>query len=279
MLRRAVLMIAVGLAAPALEARAPADTTRTVYVSAVDRKGEPVTDLTAGDLVVKENGQVREITSLSRATERNHVAVLVDDGGEGRMDMPVAELLNAASGRAAFSISMLNPQAIVLNDYTTDQATLQRSISRLVQRGRLQRDLNVLSDAVAWTARGMRQRKLSRPVIVILTNAGDSQDREISRGILEELRSSRAALHVVRVVGADISPVLADGPKQSGGSETISTSTRGFAEAMMAIPRTLAYQYELTYVLPDGVKPNERLQITTTRPNLRIIAPTRIPDR
>src|ERR1041385_9065461 len=41
-----------------------AETTRTVYISATDSKGSPVTDLTASDLVVKEDGKERVIASL-----------------------------------------------------------------------------------------------------------------------------------------------------------------------------------------------------------------------
>src|SRR5438093_1356051 len=68
---------------------------RTVYISAIDAKGGFVDDLTPGDLVVKENGRAHEITRLERATEQCHVAIVVDDGGEGHLQMPVAQLLMA----------------------------------------------------------------------------------------------------------------------------------------------------------------------------------------
>lgn len=265
------------MAAPTL--RASLDTMRAVYISAVDRNGEHVTDLTASDLVVKENGQLRDVIELAAATEPCHVAVLVDDGGNGLMQMPVAALLNAAPERAVFSISMLNPQSIRLNDYTTDRDLLQKSVNRLVQRGRLQRDPMILSDAVAWTAKEMRKRELSRPIIVTVTNGAESTEREIAREILEDLRVSGASLHLVHVVGQDLSSVMVEGPMQSGGSSTVSNSTQGFADALTAIGRTLAHQYKLTYRLPDGVKRSERLQVSTTRPNVKVVAPTRIPDR
>lgn len=261
--------------APAL--RASPDIVRTVYVSATDRSGKQVTDLTASDLVVKENGQSRDVIDLIPATDPCHVAILVDDGGDGLMQMAVAALLNAAPARTLVSIRMLNPQAIVLNDYSSDPGVLQKSVNRLVQRGRLQRDPMILSDVVAAAAKEMRKRELSRPVIVALTNGGESTEREIAREILEDLRASGAALHVVHVVGVDFSAVMMDGPTQSGGSATVSTSTQGFAEAASVIAKTLAYQYRLTYRLPDGVRPSDRLQVSTTRPNVKVVAPTRIP--
>ena len=259
--------------------RAQAGRTRTVYISAVDAKGDLVTDLVPGDLAVAENGQVRTVTGLAPANEPCHVAVLVDDGGDGLMQTPVAELLNAAAGRALFSVNMLNPQSIRLNDYTASFDILQGAVSMLRQRGRLQRDPVGLADAVSWTSRDIQRRKLSRPVIVILTNGGDSAEKEIASGILADLSASGASLHLVHVVAVQLGEVFAEGPTQSGGSSSVATSTGAFSNAMTAIARTLAHQYKLTYVLPPGVRPGERLKVTTTRPQVKIVAPTRISSR
>jgi hypothetical protein len=277
------LAIGIGLVAVGALVTTPpivhaAATTRVVYFHAVDAKGDFVTDLTAADISVKEAGQPRDVTELALATEPCHVAVIVDDGGNGLMQMPVAELINAA-GRAEFSISMLNPQSIRLNDYTSNVDLLERSIGSLVQRGRLERDSQILADAIAWTARDMLKRKLSRPVIVTLTNGGDSAEREVAKDVLSELYASGASLHLAHVVAVPLGEVFIDGPVQSGGSSTVVSSTGGFAQAMTAIARTLAHQYKLTYVLPTGVKPGERLQVTTTRPRVRIVGPTRISSK
>lgn len=268
---------ALAMAAPTL--RGAADTSRTVYLSAVDLKGEILTDLKASDLIVKENGQARDVVELAPAVALLHVAILVDDGGQGSMQRPVAEILNGAAGRAAFSISMLNPQSIVLNDFSVDADVLQRSVGRLVQRGRVERDPRVLGDAVAWAAKDLLTRRLTRPVIVVLTNGQEENEREIATAILADLRSSGASLHVVHVVATDLSAVLVDGPTQSGGSSTVATNTDGFARAMAAVARTLTHQYRLTYRLPDGAKPGERLEVRSTRKGVQVVAPTRIPNR
>jgi hypothetical protein len=258
-------------------ATAPEATTRTVYLSAVDAKGQLVTDLTAADLVVKENGQTREITGLVAATELCHVAIVVDDGGNGVMQAPVAQLLASADGLAAFSISMLNPQSMRLNDFTNDRETLKKSIGRLVQRGHLEHSTDALSDAVSFVAKDMGKRKLSRPVVVAVSNIGDVAAGELAKVILNELRDSTASFHLVHIIGIDLGEVMVEGPVRSGGSTAVASSTTGFMDAMKAIAATLAHQYKLSYVLPNGVKPAERLQVTTTRPNVKIVAPTNIP--
>src|SRR5688572_24881916 len=52
---------------------------RTLFVSAVDAKGEPVDGLGPDAFIVRENNQRREILRVSRATEPIDIAILVDN--------------------------------------------------------------------------------------------------------------------------------------------------------------------------------------------------------
>ena len=61
------LLGAAGLRAEAL-AKAEAPQTRRVYVTALDDKGVPVTDLTAADFTIKEGGKQREVVKAGLAT-------------------------------------------------------------------------------------------------------------------------------------------------------------------------------------------------------------------
>ena len=71
----AVLAVAIG---PRLDAQAGAND-RTLFVSAVDRKGVPVPDLGPDAFVVKEDGARREVLRVSRATEPIGISVLIDN--------------------------------------------------------------------------------------------------------------------------------------------------------------------------------------------------------
>ena len=148
--------------------RAVAPTLRTVYFAAIDASGQLVTDLTPAELVVKENKQARDVVELVPATERLHVAVLVDDGGAGGLANPVTSLVNVLVERAAFSISMMNPQPYRLNDYSADTAVLRTAIGRLVPRGTIVADPLQMSEAVAWASRDLQKRELTRRVVVAL---------------------------------------------------------------------------------------------------------------
>jgi hypothetical protein len=132
-------------------------------------------------------------------------------------------------------------------------------------------------EAVSWAAGDLHRRKLSRPVIVALVTSGEPGKTDIADSILEDLRESGAALHVAYAGGISMGRVLMEGPTLSGGSSTIANNTRSFANAMTSVGRMLSNQYRLTYAVPEGARPDRIVAISTTRKDVRLIAPTRIP--
>lgn len=133
-----------------------------------------------------------------------------------------------------------------------------------------------MPEAVSWSAQDMQRRELTRPVIVALVTSHQEGVGPVTDSFMEDLRASGASLHVVYVGGVQMGKVMMDGPSHTGGSSAVANSSSSFAQALSVIGRTLARQYRLTYVLPDGVRPRPELQVTSTRPNVTITAPTRI---
>jgi len=76
----------------------------------------------------------------------------------------------------------------------------------------------------------------------------------------------------------DVEQVLGDGSKESGGrhDQVISTT---LVPALERIADELLSQYSVTCVLPAGVKPNDKLSISTKRKGARIQAPARLTTR
>ncbi len=262
--------------APTSPATGAAETTRRVYISAVDSTGAQVTDLTAADITVKEDGKDRPVASLQPAVAPMQVAILVDDSGLGAFQSSVAQFLQMNLGRGQFSITLLNPQASPVVDFTADVAALKNAVGRLGRRARIQPDGDQMLDAIGRAAKALERRKAERAVILALTLAGGQPDSVEPRDVLNAIRSSGAMLNVVHVIGAELGMVMGDGPKQSGGRIEQAGTGDAIPVALIRIANSLQQQYLLTYTLPDGVKPSERLTVSTSRKGITLTAPTRI---
>ncbi len=188
----AVFLVAstVTLASRATGAMTPsagvAEVTRQVYISAVDSAGTPVTDLTAADIAVKEDGKERPVADLQPAVAPMHVAILVEDGGLGSFQHGVAQFLQRSIGHGQFSITLLTPQASPVVDFTDDAAALKSALGRLGVRGRVQTDGDQLLDAIAHAAKSLQQRKAERPIILALTVAGGQPQSIEPRDVLSD---------------------------------------------------------------------------------------------
>jgi hypothetical protein len=75
----------------------------------------------------------------------------------------------------------------------------------------------------------------------------------------------------------NLDQVLGDGPRQTGGRRVEIVATPGVVQGLQQIAQELLSQYELTYIRPDDVKADERLNLSTSRKGVTLHAPTKIP--
>jgi VWFA-related protein len=269
-------ILLTGAATSAVKPGRVADVTRQIYISATDRSGAPVTDLTAADISIKEGGKNRPVDSLKPATGPMHVAVLVDDAGSGAFQAAVAQFLDRTLARGQFSITLLNPQATMLVDFTNDPAALRDALGRLGKRGRMQADGDQMLDAIERAAKALQQRKAERAVVVALTLTGGKPESIEPDNVLGSVRASGTMLNVVHLLGADLGMVMGDGPRQSGGRIEEAGSGNGIIPAAIRIAESLQTQYVVTYTIPDGTSLSDRIAVSTSRKGIKLTAPTRI---
>jgi hypothetical protein len=149
----------------------------------------------------------------------------------------------------------------------------------LGQRGKVDVDGEQIVDAVGGAAKELQQLKAGRPVIVVLTASGEATVSNQSDNTLNSLRASGASLHVLYVTNVELGKVLVEGPKQSGGMTQQVSRGVPVAPVLAKIADNLMNQYVLTYTIPDGVKLSDRLALTTSRKDVKLLAPTRLPDK
>lgn len=277
--------------------------TRVVHVSVTDKNGGPVADLQPSDIEVKVGGKKQDIVSVRPATAPLRVALLDADGGTGAFQSAIAHFMQKLLGHAEFALTSVIRQPERIVDYAADAPTLSAGVSRLGVRGR---DRGAqLMEALVDALKDVRVEG-KRAVILVMRIGGENASDLSGKEVREQLQQSGAILYVMSTLGAqrsapsqirgsdavsvqqgqlhdaeladaanNLADVLGDGSKDSGGrnEQILSTTLVPTAEG---VADELLHQYEVTYAAGDGVKPGDKLSVSTKRKAVSIRAPSRL---
>src|SRR6476659_1063799 len=268
--------------------------TRAVYVSVLDKNDVPVTDLGPNDFVVKEGGKTRDVVEAGMANVPLRIALLVDDNGTGIFRYGVVKFIERLQGRAEFALSTVNGQNQKLVDYTADVNLLTAAIGQLTARPGTN-DGGQLLEGMFETAKDFQKRPTRRPVIVVLTVGGEEHSTLPAHHVLEELLKSGAALHVFAINSAAIRPtaavsrpgalleenmnlseVLGDGPKQSGGKREEIVAAPGVVVGLQQLAEALRTQYAVSFSRSDPPKSGDKISVSVKRSGLTVRAPMKL---
>ncbi|HTH02092.1 MAG TPA: VWA domain-containing protein [Vicinamibacterales bacterium] len=268
--------------------------TRTVFVSVVDRSGVPVTDLSADDFVIKEGGKDREIVGANMTTMPLRIAIVVDDNGTGIFRYALGKFVERLQGRAEFALSTVQGQHLRLLDYTTNLERLLAAINQLNARPATN-DGGQLLEGIFETAKDFQKRRTARPIIVVLTVGGEEHSTLPAQHVLDELEKSGAALNVIAINSSalramvtvskpsallesnlNLSEVLGDGPKQSGGKRDEIVASPGIVTGLQELAEALRNQYAVSFSRADRPKETEKLSVSVKRSGLTVRAPTKV---
>lgn len=172
----------------------------TFGVTAVDRKGNLVTDLSESDFEVIEEGKPQTIRYFARGegdgAPLTHLGLLLDTSGSMDRDISLAR-------GAAIKFLNLLPSAedITLVDFDTEVRVTrypQRDFARLVERIRMRKPdgWTALYDAVGVYLDGMGGQR-GRTILVMYTDGADSRSSMTFGDVMESLRASQATVYAV----------------------------------------------------------------------------------
>ena len=298
--------------APDSQTEAREKTTRSVYVSVTGNDGQPVTNLTPKDFRLRENNRDRIVTAVESASERMRIALLVEEllTPTDSVRQGILEFIQAVapSVEVAFVVVDGTGGNREIVPYTTERNTLVAGIRTLPIP--LRPAAGLVPEGIFEIATTFAREPPERPVIVVIAmalNASNQSSRQQPQGVLDRLRDANAQLHVVSVqaprspgvagdtrytpndslgrVGDpnfpvpepnDREEVLTRGPRQSGGGLWPINVLAGVPSAMRSIANDLSNQYKLTYELPAGASPSDRLDVSINRRGVTLRAPTRI---
>lgn len=259
---------------PRVSASQVSDRERTLFVSAVSERGEPVENLGPRDFVVREDGAQREVLRASLATEPIDIALLVDNtASSGAALVPMREALRRFVARMApmnqIALIGLADRPTILVDYTSDMDLLEAGIGRVFTQSN---SSMTLLTAVVETARGLERRETPRAVVIPVITEGVEFTSYYSRDVTQALASAGAALHAVTigtfypsgddVVERERERVLDESTRDSGGQRVTMFDANGLTQALDRLAAELSSQYKVVYVRPQSLIPPETTEVS-----------------
>ena len=293
--RRRAVAIVVSLAAISgieIILAAAAASNRTVYVSVVDGKGNPLSDLTAADFKVKEGGKDREIVRAETAKAPAHIALMVEErlGVDQSVRIGLFEFVKRMAGNAEISLISVALRNHELTPFSSDANVVLKAINDFTRNPN---PTSNLTEGINDIAKKFDQENPTRPIVVVVAMSGGQAGAE-PKSVLNQLRQSGATLYAVTFGNASDNrnpmlgtmadesgreQVIGDGAKQSGGRRFDVVTTGAIPKALQDIANDIMSQYAITYALPEGVKPDKRFSISTDRKGVSLRAPSAIPDK
>ncbi len=280
---RAIVLVILALLLPAGPVWSQA-TERTIYASVVDRNDAPVSGLGAGDFIVREDDQAREVLRVVPATEPMHIAVLVDTSQameEHMLDVRTAlrAFFKQMGGKHDIALIGLGERPTVLSDYTRDPARLEKSVGSVFARSG---SGTYILDGIVEAAEGLRRRKAARPHIIVYAARGPEFSERYHQSVIDALRESGATLHTLMLTksGAnmgsreeqELAKSVADGTRLTGGRRDDLLTPMALTDRLQSLGNEIDNQYQVVYARPSRLVPPKSLEVTAKRPSVTLRA-------
>jgi VWFA-related protein len=283
---RGVLAVAAALGAASPIPTRAVVAQEHVYVTVVDKKGQPVMDLGAADFVVQIDDSAQEVLGAKPATLAPSIVLLTDRLGLNATYTPLdlrqalgdfVKVIRAGSPDSRFALTTFDGPVVQITKFTSAPAELDRALGRLSSLAPEAALLDALTDACQQMSAAPTERRMIFTVLAAYRSEASTVNTEI---VGEQLRASKASLWAVEVRRAEgdnyshagREQVLDAGSRLSGGLRDTVSSRSGLGSASKRFAQLMLAQYDVTYG-PAGGTARSRLTVGVKRPGLRVLAP------
>jgi Ca-activated chloride channel family protein len=259
----------------------------TARATALDRRGGFVTDLTAADFEIYEDGKKQTIKYFAPCDAQEHdeslpspelhLGVLLDISGSMEEDLKLAR-----TAAIKFLNTLVDAVDITLVDFDTEVRVAlygQNDFPRLVERVRTRRaeGYTALYDAIGVYLDGAGSQR-GRKVLVLYTDGGDNASNLTFSELLSLLKASDVTVYSIGFLEHQLSSTKMEQRMQlqqiaevTGGQLLLPTSIKELESAYEKVRQEIAAQYTLGYVSTnertDGAW--RKIEIKVTRPDLK----------
>jgi len=283
-------IIAIGLTASAAQTtNAPATQTPTFRagvdlptfgVTAMDRKGDYITDLSMDDFEIYEDGKKQSIKYFARGTEieygpEMHLGLLFDTSASMTEDI---KLSRSAAVRFLNTLSDAKDMTLVEFDTEVHVAKYdQREFPRMVERIR---NRPPDGETALWDAMGVYLDGASddegRKILVLYTDGGDTKSTIGFSDLMTLIRASDVTVYSVGFLSHSRSAIedrarLQQIADATGGQSFFPTTMKDVEASYDKVVSQIRAQYTIAYV-PTNTKPDgawRKVEIKVTRPDLK----------
>lgn len=282
---RAVLVLALALAAP-LHGQQPTFRAGVDLVSfgvtVTDRRGNFLTDLTASDFEVVEEGSRQTVALFARGDETDaldmHVGLLFDTSGSMGEDLKLSR-----SAAIRFLNTLTEAKDMTLVDFDTEvrvakygQGDFPRMVERI--RNRKPEGWTALYDALGVYLDGAVEDS-GRTVLVLYTDGGDTRSAIGFSDAMTLVKASDVTIHAVGFLDHQPSSVrheqrmrLQQIADATGGQAFFPMSMKEIEAAYDKIVAQIRAQYSLGYASSNRKMDGQwrKVEIRVKRPDVRI---------
>ena len=252
---------------------------RQLLVSVLDDNDAPVTGLGPADFVVREDGAVREVLSVSRATMPLQIAVLVDTSAAATTHITeirdaVGAFADGLEGNHELTLISFGERPTIRVEPTTDRERFKAGASRLFP---FESSGQVLLEAIVETARGFERREAQHPVVVVVATEGIEFSNQYYKSVLEALDRSGTRMYALELRTNDSDPLdsatrnrnlLLSSAERTGGRWINVLIDTVFADRLAEIATELSNQYLVVYARPETLVPPDEVEVSARRDDL-----------
>jgi Ca-activated chloride channel family protein len=251
-------------------------------VTAVDRRGTLIMDLSRDDFEILEDGAPQSLVHFTRGLgadddERTYLGLMLDTSGSMESDLKLAR-------SAAIKFLNLLPEAedITLVDFDTEVRVMrypQRDFARLVERIRLRKPdgWTALYDALGVYLDGADGRG-GRTILVMYTDGADSRSRLTFADIMELLKASQVTVYAVGLLEhtgsmrTQLRMRIQQMVAATGGQAFFPTALKDLDAAYDKVLAEIRAQYVLGYASTNQARDGgwRKVEVKVKRPDVRL---------
>jgi len=252
----------------------------TFGITVVDKKGDFLTDLTADDFEIFEDGQKQTVKYFARGGDLEsgpemHVGLLFDTSGSMTEDIKLSR-----SAAVKFLNTLSEAKDMTLVDFDTEIRVAkygQKDFPRMVERirGRTPDGNTALYDAMGVYLDGASDDD-GRKILVLYTDGGDTQSTISFGDLMTLIRASDATVYSVGFLEHSRGRLedrarLTQIAEATGGQAFFPTSMKDIEAAYDKVVAQIRAQYSVAYsstnTKQDGAW--RKVEIKVTRPELK----------